>query len=60
MLGILGCTHYLDENGSSYKIVLMLYGEPSWSFLYKKMIPLFTEADYQSIAPDLIGFGKSD
>lgn len=38
----------------------MLYGEPSWSFLYKKMIPLFTEADYQSIAPDLIGFGKSD
>lgn len=52
--------HYIDENRASDKSILMLHGEPSWSYLYRKMIPLFTEADYQSIAPDLIGFGKSD
>jgi len=38
----------------------MLHGEPSWSYLYRKMIPIFTEAGYRSIAPDLIGFGRSD
>lgn len=52
--------HYIDENRASDKIILMLHGEPSWSYLYRKMIPLFTEAGYRSIAPDLIGFGKSD
>ncbi|NCN08239.1 MAG: haloalkane dehalogenase [Leptospira sp.] len=52
--------HYLDENASSRKIVLMLHGEPSWSYLYRKMIPIFVQAGYRAIAPDLIGFGKSD
>lgn len=40
--------------------VLMLHGEPSWSFLYRKMIPVFADAGFRAIAPDLIGFGRSD
>jgi haloalkane dehalogenase len=40
--------------------VLMLHGEPSWSFLYRKMIPIVADAGYRAIAPDLIGFGRSD
>ena len=40
--------------------MLCLHGEPSWSFLYRKMIPVFTEAGHRVVAPDLIGFGKSD
>ncbi len=50
--------HYLDEGKGD--IVLLLHGEPSWSFLYRKMIPAFVKAGYRTIAPDLIGFGKSD
>ena len=38
----------------------LLHGEPSWSYLYRKMIPVFTAAGYRSIAPDLVGFGRSD
>jgi haloalkane dehalogenase len=38
----------------------MLHGEPSWSYLYRKMIPVFASAGYRAIAPDLIGFGRSD
>lgn len=50
--------HYVDE-GSGVP-VLMLHGEPSWSYLYRKMIPIFVDAGYRAVAPDLIGFGKSD
>ncbi len=50
--------HYVDEGEGP--IVLLLHGEPSWSFLYRKMIPVFVKAGYRCIAPDLIGFGKSD
>jgi haloalkane dehalogenase len=50
--------HYLDEGEG--EIILCLHGQPSWSYLYRKMIPLLTEAGYRVIAPDLIGFGKSD
>ncbi len=51
-------THYVKEgNGPT---VLLLHGEPSWSYLYRKMIPILVEKGYQVIAPDLIGFGKSD
>ncbi|MFD0862414.1 haloalkane dehalogenase [Sungkyunkwania multivorans] len=50
--------HYLDEGDGP--IVLLLHGEPSWSFLYRKMIPIFKDAGFRVIAPDLIGFGKSD
>jgi haloalkane dehalogenase len=38
----------------------MLHGEPSWSYLYRKMIPIFAHAGYRAIAPDLVGFGMSD
>ncbi|MCK9364036.1 MAG: haloalkane dehalogenase [Syntrophales bacterium] len=52
--------HYLDEGPRDARIVLLMHGEPSWSFLYRKMIPLFVEAGYRAIAPDLVGFGRSD
>lgn len=50
--------HYLDEG--SGEAVLMLHGEPTWSYLYRKMIPPLVEAGYRTIVPDLIGFGRSD
>ena len=49
---------YIDEG--SGPVVLLLHGEPSWSFLYRKMIPGFLDAGCRVIAPDLIGFGRSD
>jgi len=52
--------HYVDEKGSTGETVLMLHGEPSWSFLYRKMIPGINAAGHRCVAPDLIGFGKSD
>ncbi|MDD9893682.1 MAG: haloalkane dehalogenase [Gammaproteobacteria bacterium] len=52
--------HYVDEGPKDAQVVLMLHGEPSWSYLYRKMIPPVAEAGYRVIAPDLIGFGKSD
>jgi len=53
--------HYVDEGpDNAEKVVLCLHGEPSWSFLYRKMIPGFVSAGFRVIAPDLIGFGKSD
>ncbi len=50
--------HYVDEGRGP--VVLLLHGEPSWSYLYRKMIPVFVQAGYRAIAPDLIGFGRSD
>jgi len=53
--------HYLDEGPKDAPLTwLCLHGEPSWSYLYRKMIPVFTTAGHRVIAPDLIGFGKSD
>lgn len=52
--------HYLDEGPRDGEIVLMLHGEPTWCYLYRKMIPVLTEAGYRCIVPDLIGFGRSD
>ncbi len=52
--------HYLDEGPRNAPVVLMLHGEPTWSYLYRKMIPPLTVAGYRAVAPDLIGFGKSD
>ncbi|MFR9675181.1 haloalkane dehalogenase [Streptomyces sp. TR06-5] len=53
--------HYLDEgSGSSGETVLLLHGEPSWSFLYRHMIPLLVDAGHRCIAVDLVGFGRSD
>ncbi len=52
--------HYVDEGENDEEVVLLLHGEPSWSFLYRKMIPVIIGAGFRAIAPDLIGFGKSD
>jgi len=53
--------HYVDEGpADATETLLLMHGEPSWSFLYRKMIPLFVEAGYRAVAPDLVGFGKSD
>jgi haloalkane dehalogenase len=50
--------HYVDEGAG--RPVLLLHGEPSWSYLYRKMIPLIASAGLRAIAPDLVGFGRSD
>lgn len=52
--------HHVDEGPRDGKPVLMLHGEPTWSYLYRSMIPVFTDAGFRAVAPDLIGFGKSD
>ena len=52
--------HYVDEGLASAEPVLLLHGEPSWSYLYRKMIPIITAAGYRAVAPDLVGFGRSD
>ncbi|MEX2160264.1 MAG: haloalkane dehalogenase [Dehalococcoidia bacterium] len=52
--------HYIDEGPRDAEPVLMLHGEPSWCYLYRKMAPIITAAGYRAIAPDLIGFGRSD
>jgi len=52
--------HYVDEGPRDGRLVLLLHGEPSWSYLYRKMIPVLTAAGYRAIAPDLVGFGRSD
>ena len=51
--------HYLDEGNENKPTVLLLHGEPSWSYLYRHMIPVLSK-EFRTIAPDLIGFGKSD
>jgi haloalkane dehalogenase len=52
--------HYVDEGPRDGAAVLMLHGEPTWSYLYRKMIPPVAAAGCRVLAPDLIGFGRSD
>lgn len=53
--------HYLDEGpADAGDTVLLLHGEPSWSYLYRTMIPVLVDAGLRCIAPDLVGFGRSD
>ena len=52
--------HYVDEGPRDADPVLMLHGEPSWSYLYRKMVPPITAAGHRALAPDLVGFGRSD
>ncbi len=53
--------HYVDEGPpDAAETLLLMHGEPSWCYLYRKMIPIFVEAGFRVIAPDLVGFGKSD
>lgn len=58
--GIQVRVHYVDEGPRDAEPVLLMHGEPSWSYLYRKMIPIITAAGYRTIAPDLVGFGRSD
>ena len=52
--------HYLDEGPADGPVVLLMHGEPSWCFLYRTMIPVLADAGLRCIAPDLVGFGRSD
>ena len=52
--------HYLDEGPADGEVVLLMHGQPSWSYLYRFMIPPLIDAGFRVIAPDLIGFGRSD
>lgn len=52
--------HFIDEGPRDARILLLMHGEPSWSYLYRKMIGPLVAAGFRVIAPDLIGFGKSD
>ncbi|MBV9411903.1 MAG: haloalkane dehalogenase [Acidimicrobiia bacterium] len=52
--------HYVDEGPPDGPGVLLLHGEPSWSFLYRTMIPVLVEAGLRAVAPDLVGCGRSD
>ena len=52
--------HYVDEGPRDGPVVVCLHGEPTWSYLYRKMIPVFTAAGFRALAPDLVGFGRSD
>ena len=52
--------HYLDEGPADAAPILLMHGEPSWSYLYRHMIPVLVARGHRCIAPDLIGFGRSD
>jgi haloalkane dehalogenase len=52
--------HHVDEGPRGAAPILCLHGQPTWSYLYRKMIPLFAAAGRRVVAPDLVGFGRSD
>jgi pimeloyl-ACP methyl ester carboxylesterase len=52
--------HYLDEGPRDAAPILLVHGEPSWSYLYRKMIPPLAAAGHRVIVPDLLGMGRSD
>ena len=52
--------HYVDQGPKDGQVILLMHGQPSWSYLYRHMIPLLSNAGYRVIAPDNVGFGKSD
>lgn len=52
--------HHVDEGDPGGPVVLLLHGEPSWSYLYRHMIPVLVDAGMRAVAPDLVGFGRSD
>ena len=52
--------HYLDEGPSDAAPVLLVHGEPSWSYLYRHMVPVLVDAGHRVVVPDLVGFGRSD
>jgi len=52
--------HYVDEGDKKNPVILLVHGEPNWSYSYRNIIPVLVEEGYRVIVPDLIGFGKSD
>jgi len=52
--------HYLDEGPADGEVILLLHGQATWSYSFRKMIPILTAAGYRVIVPDMIGFGRSD
>jgi haloalkane dehalogenase len=52
--------HYLDEGPPTGPVVLLLHGEPSWCYLYRTVVPVLVDAGLRVVAPDLVGFGRSD
>ena len=52
--------HHVDEGPKDAETVLLMHGEPSWSYLYRKVIPIILESRFRAVAPDLVGFGRSD
>ncbi len=52
--------HYLDEGPADGEVILLLHGQATWSYSFRKMVPIFTAAGYRVVAPDLVGFGRSD
>lgn len=52
--------HYIEEGARDGQTVLLLHGQPAWSYLYRYMIPPLVDAGFRVVAPDLIGFGRSD
>ncbi len=52
--------HYIDEGPATAPVILLLHGEPSWSYLYRHMVPILTASGLRAVAMDLVGFGRSD
>ena len=52
--------HYIDEGPPDAPPILLLHGEPTWAYLYRKVIPPLVTAGHRVLAPDLVGFGRSD
>ncbi|MGE0554226.1 MAG: haloalkane dehalogenase [Gemmatimonadales bacterium] len=52
--------HFVDEGPRDGRVVLLLHGEPTWSYLYRRMIPPLAAAGFRAVAPDFVGFGRSD
>ncbi|MFX1293886.1 MAG: haloalkane dehalogenase [Promethearchaeota archaeon] len=52
--------HYVDEGPAEADPILLMHGEPSWSFLYRDMVSILKDTEYRVLAPDLVGFGRSD
>ncbi len=52
--------HYVDEGPAEARLILLMHGEPTWSYLYRKMIPILVEGGFRVVVPDLPGFGRSD
>ena len=52
--------HYIDEGPKDGQVIYLLHGEPTWSYLFRKMIPTLVNEGFRVIAPDMVGFGKSD